>query len=434
MLRNVYSFLVNWKNRVGRKPLIIQGARQVGKTWLMKDFGQKEFKQTAYFNFENTKELQAIFKRSFNTQQIITALNILVGFNIQPNETLIIFDEIQFCPEALSSLKYFQENNPEYCILAAGSLLGVAIHQGISFPVGKVEFLTLHPFDFNEFLMAMRKENLLDALQNGDHSIVEIFKDQFVELLKQYYFIGGMPEVVRQFVVNNDYQEARAIQENILSAYENDFSKHAPIQQLPRIRLVWQSLPGQLAKENSKFIYNVLKNGARAKDFEMAIEWLKDAGLIHKVTRITKPGIPINVYADWSDFKIYLNDTGLLCAMANLTPEILLKENNLFVEFKGTLSEQFVLQQLVSQSYEAFYWSPENVQSEVDFVIQKDNMVIPIEVKSAENVRSRSLRVYYDKYKPEACIRTSLAGYQTHEWMKNIPLYGFQQWLRESVS
>lgn len=434
MLRNVYSFLVNWKNRVGRKPLIIQGARQVGKTWLMKDFGQKEFKQTAYFNFENTKELQAIFKRSFNTQQIIIALNILVGFNIQPNETLIIFDEIQFCPEALSSLKYFQENNPEYCILAAGSLLGVAIHQGISFPVGKVEFLTLHPFDFNEFLMAMRKENLLDALQNGDHSIVEIFKDQFVELLKQYYFIGGMPEVVRQFVVNNDYQEARAIQENILSAYENDFSKHAPIQQLPRIRLVWQSLPGQLAKENSKFIYNVLKNGARAKDFEMAIEWLKDAGLIHKVTRITKPGIPINVYADWSDFKIYLNDTGLLCAMANLTPEILLKENNLFVEFKGTLSEQFVLQQLVSQSYEAFYWSPENVQSEVDFVIQKDNMVIPIEVKSAENVRSRSLRVYYDKYKPEACIRTSLAGYQTHEWMKNIPLYGFQQWLRESVS
>ncbi len=434
MFRNAYSFLVNWKNRSGRKPLIIQGARQVGKTWLMKDFGQKEFKQTAYFNFENTKELQAIFRRSFNTQQIITALNILVGFSIQPNETLIIFDEIQFCPEALSSLKYFQENNPEYCLLAAGSLLGVAIHQGISFPVGKVEFLTLHPLNFNEFLLAMRKENLLEALQNGDHSTVEIFKEQFVELLKQYYFIGGMPEVVRQFVVNNDYKEARAIQDNILSAYENDFSKHAPIQQLPRIRLVWQSLPGQLAKENSKFIYNILKSGARAKDFEMAIEWLKDAGLIHKVTRITKPGIPINVYADWSDFKIYLNDTGLLCAMANLTPDILLKENILFVEFKDTLSEQFVLQQLVSQSYEAFYWSPENAQSEVDFVIQKDNMVIPIEVKSAENVRSRSLRVYYDKYKPEVCIRTSLAGFQTQEWMKNIQLYGFQEWLRESGS
>lgn len=434
MFRNAYSFLVNWKNRSGRKPLIIQGARQVGKTWLMKDFGQKEFKQTAYFNFENTKELQAIFRRSFNTQQIITALNILVGFSIQPNETLIIFDEIQFCPEALSSLKYFQENNPEYCLLAAGSLLGVAIHQGISFPVGKVEFLTLHPLNFNEFLLAMRKENLLEALQNGDHSTVEIFKEQFVELLKQYYFIGGMPEVVRQFVVNNDYKEARAIQDNILSAYENDFSKHAPIQQLPRIRLVWQSLPGQLAKENSKFVYNILKSGARAKDFEMAIEWLKDAGLIHKVTRITKPGIPINVYADWSDFKIYLNDTGLLCAMANLTPDILLKENILFVEFKDTLSEQFVLQQLVSQSYEAFYWSPENAQSEVDFVIQKDNMVIPIEVKSAENVRSRSLRVYYDKYKPEVCIRTSLAGFQTQEWMKNIPLYGFQEWLRESGS
>jgi predicted AAA+ superfamily ATPase len=433
MVRSAYSFLVNWKNKVGRKPLIMQGARQVGKTWLMKDFGQKEFNQTAYFNFESSKELPAIFKRGFNTQQIIAALNVLAGINIQPKDTLIIFDEIQFCPEAISSLKYFHENNPEYCILAAGSLLGVAIHQGVSFPVGKVEFLTLHPLSFNEFLLAMRKENLLGALQNSNHLTIDIFKDQFIELLKQYYFIGGMPEVVRQFVANNDYQEARAIQDNILNAYENDFSKHAPIPQLPRIRLVWQSLPGQLAKENSKFIYNVLKSGARAKDFEMAIEWLKDAGLIHKVTRITKPGIPVNVYADWSDFKIYLNDTGLLCAMANLTPEILLKENGLFVEFKGTLSEQFVLQQLVSQSYEAFYWSPENAQSEVDFVIQKDNKAIPIEVKSAENLKSRSLRVYYDKYKPEVCIRTSLAGYQNQEWKKNIPLYGFQQWLGEKV-
>jgi len=434
MIREAYTLLLNWKKKHNRKPLIIQGARQVGKTWLMKEFGRNEYSQTAYFNFESTKELQTIFNRGFDTKQILSVLNILVGFTIKSEDTLIIFDEIQECPEAITALKYFQENSPEYSIFAAGSLLGVSIHHGVSFPVGKVEFMLLHPFSFYEFLNALGKMDLLNTLQSGEEKLIEIFNAQYIELLKQYYFIGGMPEAVKEFVDNKDYNKVRIIQQNILDAYENDFSKHAPIAQLPRIRMIWQSIVGQLAKENSKFIYNILRSGARAKDFELAIEWLKDAGLIHKVTRISKPGLPINSYADWSDFKIYLSDVGLLCAMGGLTPEILLKENDLFLEFKGIISEQFILQQLVSQSYQAFYWNPENARSEVDFVIQKDNIVIPIEVKSATNLKSRSLRVYFEKYQPKVCIRTSLSGYQKQDWVQNIPLYGFQHWLNKSAT
>ena len=343
---------------------------------------------------------------------------------------MIIFDEIQACPEAITSLKYFQEECPEYHIFAAGSLLGVAIHQGVSFPVGKVDFLTLHPLNFLEFLSALNKDDLVTSLENEDPSVAEIFHDQWIELLKEYYFVGGMPEAVKSFAVNHDFFATRSIQLNILSAYENDFSKHAPINQLPRIRMVWQSLVGQLAKENSKFIYNVLRPGARSKDFELAIEWLKDAGLIHKVTRISKPGFPINSYADWADFKIYLLDTGLLCAMGGLNQEILLKGNDLFVEFKGTITEQFVLQQLISSAFPAFYWSPDGGIAEVDFVIQKENDIIPIEVKSSENVRSRSLSVYSEKYQPKVCIRTSLAKFQKLNWMTNIPLYGFLTWVK----
>lgn len=429
MKREAYSLLLNWKNRPDRKPLVIQGARQVGKTWLMREFGRREYEYTAYFNFENIRELHQIFKNGYDIDRILAALNILFGSVIDPQKTLIIFDEIQSCPEAITSLKYFNENNPEYSIFAAGSLLGVAMHQGVSFPVGKVEFLTLQPLNFHEFLRAMGKIDLLQVLQKGDLPLIEIFHEQYIELLRQYYFIGGMPEVLNHFAENKDYYQARQLQQNILTAYENDFSKHAPVQQLPRIRMIWQSIVSQLTKENSKFIYTVLREGARAKDFELAIEWLKDAGLIHKVTRINKAGMPINAYASFSDFKIYFNDVGLLCAMANLTPEILLKENELFVEFKGAFSEQFVLQQLVSKQYTGYYWKPENSQSEVDFVIQKDNQIIPIEVKSATNVKSRSLRVYYDKYQPKLCLRTSLVGYQKQEWMENIPLYGFLHWL-----
>lgn len=434
MYRDAYQFLRNWKLQSPRKPLIIKGARQVGKTWLMKAFGQNEYARTAYFNFETTRELKSVFQRGFNIGEILQALNILAGFTIRPGETLIIFDEIQACPEAITSLKYFQEAQDDYDVFAAGSFLGVSIHQGTSFPVGKVDFMSLNPMSFHEFLNALEKTELLKALQSGNTGLVEIFQTQYIELLKQYYFVGGMPEAVHEFARSKDYRKTRLIQENILNAYENDFSKHAPISQLPRIRMVWQSIVGQLAKENSKFIYNILRSGARAKDFELALEWLKDTGLIHKVTRISKAALPIQAYADWSDFKIYLNDVGLLCAMAGLMPEILLKENNLFTEFKGVISEQFVLQQLVSQSQHAYYWSPDAGKSEIDFVIQKDNLIIPIEVKAAENLKSRSLRLYFDKYQPPICIRTSLSGYKKQEWMENIPLYALQQWLSKPVN
>jgi predicted AAA+ superfamily ATPase len=433
MKREAYQFLLDWKKQPQRKPLIIQGARQVGKTWLMKAFGEKEFNQTAYFNFERTKELHAIFKQGYETSHILASLNILAGFDIQPEHTLIIFDEIQACPDAITSLKYFQEDNPRYAIFAAGSLLGVAIHQGVSFPVGKVDFLALHPLNFSEFLDAMGKQSFLHAIEKADFRLIENFSSQLIELLKQYYFIGGMPEVVKEFVKSRNYNEARAMQQNILNAYENDFSKHAPIAQLPRIRMIWQSIVGQLAKENSKFIYNILRTGARAKDFEMAIEWLKDAGLIHKVTRVSKPGFLISAYADWSDFKIYLNDVGLMCAMGGIGPEIIIHGNDLFVEFKGTISEQFILQQLVSYAYQPFYWAPENAKSEIDFLIQKENQIIPIEVKSAENVKSRSLRVYFDKFHPKLSIRTSLSGFKQQEWMENIPMYCFHRWVKQKL-
>lgn len=432
MQRSAYNLLLDWKVKPGRKPLIIQGARQVGKTWLMREFGKNEFAQTVYFNFETNKALLSIFKSGFDTDKIITSLGIIAGFTIDPTDTLIILDEIQACPEAITSLKYFQENSPEYNIFAAGSLLGVAIHGGVSFPVGKVDFLTLYPLDFPEFLDAMGQSQLVKAIESGDAALIKNFNDQLIELLKQYYFVGGMPEVVNAFINDVDYNRARQIQNNILNAYENDFSKHAPISQLPRIRMVWQSIVGQLAKENSKFIYSILRQGSRAKEFELAIEWLKDAGLIHKAVRVKKPGLPINAYADWTDFKIYLNDVGLMCALGDLSAEILLSGHDLFKEFKGTVSEQFVLQQLISQGYHPYYWAPENSHTEIDFLIQKENQIIPIEVKSAENIKSRSLKSYYDTYQPEICIRTSLAGFKKQEWMQNIPLYYFHQWLRVS--
>jgi hypothetical protein len=429
MIREAYQDLLQWKARPNRKPLIIQGARQVGKTWLMKTFGSTEYAQLAYFNFEQSTMLYQIFQQGFDVRRIITSLEIALGKSIQSENTLLVFDEIQACPEAITALKYFQENAPEYHIVAAGSLLGVAIHKGVSFPVGKVEFLSLSPLNFHEYLLAMKADSLLYAIQANDPKILKPFGDQLGQHVRQYCFLGGMPEVIFQFATNNDFFQVREIQLNIIQAYENDFSKHAPIAQLPRIRMVWQSIVGQLSKENSKFIYSVIRTGARAKDFEMAIDWLKDAGLIHKVVRISKPGIPISAYADWSDFKIYLNDVGLLAAMAGISQQSIIQGNELFEEFKGVITEQFVCQQINAKSIACYYWSPEGGTSEVDFVIQRGDWVVPIEVKSGLNVRSRSLRVYYDKYQPTRCIRTSLAAYEEQSWMTNIPLYSFSQWL-----
>ena len=434
MRRKAYTTLLTWKNALGRKPLIMQGARQVGKTYLMKQFGAEEFRHVAYFNFESHPTLAKVFERDLSPQTIIGSLKLLSDVVIEPEHTLIIFDEIQACPKALTALKYFHEEAPEYPIMAAGSLLGVAMHRGVSFPVGKVDFLQLHPFDFFEFLQVTGHAKWTEVLVSCHWEQQEALAEELVGLLKNYLLVGGMPEVAVSFGMNADFKQVRAIQENILQAYENDFSKHAPIAQLPRIRMVWQSIIGQLAKENSKYMYSLLRKGARAKDFELAIEWLKDAGLIHKVTRVGKSAWPIDAYALWSDFKIYLHDCGLLGALAQLPPAILLDDDRLFTEFKGVMAEQYALQQLVSMGIPLYYWRPENAEAEVDFLLPMQGKIIPLEVKSSGNVRSRSLSVYAKSYSPEMCLRTSLLPYRNQQWMENIPLYGLLGWLQREQS
>jgi len=429
-----FDTLRSWKNSTDRKPLIIQGARQVGKTYLMKQFGAEEFRHVAYFNFESQPSLARIFEKDLSPQSIIESLKLLSDASIEPENTLIIFDEIQACPKAITALKYFHENAAEYPIMAAVSLLGVALHQGVSFPVGKVQFLQLHPFDFIEFLHITGNEKWADLLLKCNWEQQETVAQELVGLLKKYLLVGGMPEVAANFGKNGDLKQARALQENILKAYENDFSKHAPIEQLPRIRMVWQSIVGQLAKENSKYMYSLLRKGARAKDFELAIEWLKDAGLIHKVSRVSKSAWPLDAYALWSDFKIYLHDCGLLGAMAQLPSTIILEENRLITEFKGVLAEQYTLQQLVTQSMQLFYWRPENADAEVDFLLPLNGKIIPLEVKSSDNVRSRSLSVYAKSYSPEVCLRTSVLPYRHQQWMENIPLYGLSGWLKRELT
>jgi predicted AAA+ superfamily ATPase len=434
MQRTALLTLQAWKIKQNRKPLIIQGARQVGKTWLMKSFGETSFEQTVYFNFENQQELRELFQQSLKSDNLLKGMSIIAGFTINPESCLIIFDEIQACSEAITSLKYFYEERPEAYIVAAGSLLGVSIHQGVSFPVGKVEFMALHPFSFTEFLLACGHTELLENLNENNKALTKVFENKYIELLKNYFFVGGMPEAVKMFAQGTSVQEIRRLQNDILKAYENDFSKHAPVTQLPRIRLVWNSIVSQLSKENTKFIFNVLRPGARAKDFELALEWLKDAGLVHKITRITKSGIPLTAYADWNDFKLYFVDVGLLGALAQIPEQILLNGDALFTEFKGVLTEQFVLQQLLVNELNPFYWHPENAQAEVDFVIQKGMHVIPIEVKSGTSLQAKSLWVYYQKYKPKFCVRTSLKLSETNEWVTDIPLYNLNSFLGKDLN
>lgn len=429
MQRSALLTLQAWKIKQNRKPLIIQGARQVGKTWLMKRFGETSFEQTVYFNFENQQELRELFQQGLKSDNLLKGMSIIAGFTINPESCLIIFDEIQACSEAITSLKYFYEERPEAYIVAAGSLLGVSIHQGVSFPVGKVEFMALHPFSFTEFLLAFGHSELLENLNENNKALTKVFENKYIELLKNYFFVGGMPEAVKIFTQGASVQEIRRLQNDILKAYENDFSKHAPVSQLPRIRLVWNSIVSQLSKENTKFIFNVLRPGARAKDFELALEWLKDAGLVHKITRITKSGIPLKAYADWNDFKLYFVDVGLLGALAQIPEQILLNGDALFTEFKGVLTEQFVLQQLLVNELIPFYWRPENAQAEVDFVIQKGIHIIPIEVKSGTSLQAKSLWVYSQKYKPKFCVRTSLKLNETNDWVTDIPLYRLNNFL-----
>jgi predicted AAA+ superfamily ATPase len=427
MQRNAYHELVNWKNKKERKPLIIRGARQVGKTWLMQHFAREEFPDYAYLNFEGNKRLQDIFSGDFDTTRIARALSIEAGKTISP-DTLLVFDEIQEAPAALTALKYFNENLPMQPIITAGSLLGVALHRHTSFPVGKVDFLDLHPLTFEEFLLANGEEQLLQLLQEKDWALVQTFPDRYIELLRQYYYVGGMPEAVRSFAAHKDYHAVRNLQKNILTAYENDFSKYAPPEMVPRIRMLWHSVPAQLAKENRKFIYSHIKEGARAKEYELAMTWLINCGLLHKVSRVTKPALPLKAYEDLSAFKLFLVDVGLLAALTDLPAQALLEGHALFNEYKGALTEQYILQQLLTHpDWNVYYWSAERSQAEIDFLLQITGRLFSLEVKAEENLKSKSLRVVHDTFQPHASVRTSLSNYRKEDWMVNLPLYGIHE-------
>ena len=421
MQRSAYNQLLEWKNKELRKPLIIRGARQVGKTWLMKEFGKNEYENVIYINFENKKGLMNLFDVDFDIERILMALYIETGIKAEPNKSLIVFDEIQDVNRGITALKYFYENAPEYNIMVAGSYLGISMMHNNSFPVGKVEFLNLEPLSFIEFLLALNKQPLVDLILKDEISLITTFKSKYIELLKQYYFVGGMPEAVKSFIENKDFDEVRSIQENILMAYEHDFAKHAPANIVPRIRMVWNSIPSQLAKENKKFIFSVIRKGARSKDYELAIEWLLGSGLINKVKRINKPGIPLKSYVDNNVFKVFLLDVGLLGALSGLDKKSIIQGNSIFEEFKGAMTEQYVCQQVLKLN--PYYWSAENSQGEIDFILQYGEKIIPIEVKAEENLKSKSLKFFVSKYSLHNSVRLSMSDYKQQDVLINYPLY-----------
>lgn len=428
MYRTAIEQLIEWKANERRKPLIIRGARQVGKTWLMKEFGDSSYEKVVYVNFDNNEQMRNLFEGSLKISRLITGLELYAGHKIDSDNTLLIFDEVQEVPKALTSLKYFNEQAPQYQIICAGSLLGVALHEGTSFPVGKVEFMDLYPLSFVEFMIAMNKSQYVDLLQDGNFDMAVTFKQDFIDILKYYYYVGGMPEAVQAFVDRRDFNEVREIQQNILTAYEQDFSKHAPNETVPRIRMLWNSIAAQLAKENKKFIYGLIKEGARAKEFELALLWFTDCGLVHKIHRVSAPNLPLKAYEDLKAFKLFLVDIGLLSCMVGLQQKVLLDGNELFKEFKGALTEQYVLQQLKTiKGLNVYYWTAERGSAEVDFIIDNGGNVIPIEVKAEQNLKAKSLKVYQEKYQPKIAVRTSMADYKKEERLLNLPLWAISK-------
>ena len=424
MERKAIKQLEDWKRREDRKPLIITGARQVGKTWLMKEFGAANYKQVAYVNFESNQQMRSLFEADFSIDRILLAIEAVTGVKPQAEDTLIIFDGIQEAPKGLTVLKYFCENAPQYHLMAAGSLLGIALHQGTSFPVGKVDFVDMYPMTFREFLQALNEEKLLKLLDNKDWQLISMFKAQLINLLRQYYYVGGMPEVVLSYINTHDLNRVRVLQKAILNAYEQDFSKHAPASEVPRIRMVWNSIPSQLAKENKKFIYGLMKEGARAREFEQAISWLVDCGLVYKIHRIKKAAMPLKIYEDLSVFKLYMLDCGLLGALVEAPAPQNMVENSIFTEFKGMFTEQYVLQQLiVCPEVSVYYWSSERSDGELDFVCQLPDKISPIEVKAEENLHAKSLRSFISRYPDLKGIRFSMSDYREESWMTNVPLY-----------
>ena len=432
MYRIAIEKLYKWKNNKRRKPLIIEGARQVGKTWLMKEFGKQAYADTVYINFDSNSRMANLFSADLDTDRLIMGLELYAGRKINPENTLLIFDEVQEVPRALASLKYFYENAPQYHIVCAGSLLGIALHQGTSFPVGKVDFLKLYPLSFSEFLMATGNERFAELLKNKDYEMITSFKQTYIDALKHYYFIGGMPEAVQSFAESKDFNEVRAIQKRILAAYEQDFSKHAPNEIVPKIRMLWNSIPSQLARENKKFIYGLVREGGRAREYETAIMWLSDCGLVHKVSRVNATGIPLKAYEDLKAFKLFIVDVGLLGCMTGLRQRTLLDGDDLFVEFKGALTEQYVCQQLKTiEDLGIYYYTNDRGSCEIDFVVDTGEQIVPIEVKAETNLRAKSLKTYRERFEPELSVRTSMADYKKEDWLLNLPLYAIENIVAE---
>ena len=429
MKRDIYNKLLQWKNDSNRKPLIITGARQVGKTWIMREFGRNEYDDVVYVNCDNEKRMEALLSDDYDIDRILLGLQAISGINIKSDKTLIILDEIQEVPRGLHLLKYFYEEAPEYHIMVAGSLLGIILNRGVSFPVGKVDIMELHPMNFNEFLEAMGQEQLLKVLDSNDWKLIDILSSKYIELLRQYYFVGGMPEAVLSYCNSKDIAQVRDIQSNILKAYRNDISKHATKSESVKIGQVLDSLPSQLSKENKKFIYGVIKSGARTSEFELAIQWLIDAGIIHKVNRIKEARMPLKFYEDISAFKLFLLDLGLFACMCEVPASEILIGNNIFIEYKGAFAEQYVLQQIISRKVKPYYWSSEKTPSEIDFVIQRDDKIVPIEVKAEVNVKARSLRQFITNNPDLKGVRYSMLGYIDQGWVENVPLYAIDSYI-----
>ncbi len=427
MERLVLQQFTEWKGRKDRKPLIVNGARQVGKTWALREFARREYRKEAYVVCRKNDLVEQIFKKDFDVKRILLALSAVTHVDITPGDTLIILDEVQEIPEAIEALKYFCEDAPEYHIAVAGSLLGISLHQNVSFPVGKVNEINIYPMSYGEFLLAKGEEQAYKLLEGNNFDVTNLLHEKYVDLLRQYYYVGGMPEAVKEYVENGELKEVRRIQQEILNGYERDFSKHAPAEQTNRIRMVWKSIPSQLFKENKKFIYGALRQGARAKEFELAIEWLIDSGVLYKVSRCTKPALPLNVYEDFSAFKLYLLDVGLLGAMVNTDPANVLINNQVFSEYKGGMTEEYVLQELKSHGVAPIcYHNSANSRLEIDFLIQRKGNLLPIEVKAEGNVRANSLATLLRSTPELNAVRFSMLPYKQQEQLLCVPLYAVQ--------
>lgn len=428
MYRTVYNELCAWKNKNNRKPLILSGARQVGKTWILKEFGNAEFDNLAYINCDKATEMQNAFT-DFDTDRLIRFFSVVSNTSIQPGKTLIVLDEIQEVPIGLTALKYFCENASQYHIVVAGSLLGLELHKGTGFPVGKVDEINMYPLSFKEFLIAMGKDSIINLMDEHRWEELSSLSQMLIELLRQYYYVGGMPEVVKNYVADQDILQVRKTQKQILADYRRDFSKHVPSSLLPKVNMVWDSIPSQLAKENKKFIYGLLKKGGRAKEFEDAIQWLINAGLVYKVNRVSKIESPLKFYEDISAFKLFTVDLGLLGAMVDVPAKEVLINDNMFIEYKGAFTEQYVLQEIIEYGLQPYYYSKENSRLEIDLIVQTDE-VYPIEVKAEENLKSKSLKTAYDENPKLKAVRFSMCGYKEQDWMTNVPLYLSGEWLK----